>query len=114
LSIIPNERLISADSLDLITFGIALQVDSVSQQIDTYSRVGAFWKSAIIRNLQSTINLTYFTSPNAQPRIVPPNSELPIKGWGSYMRIESSAATPLGVVDFECVSLHNAVRNPEK
>jgi len=111
LSIIPNERLISADSLDLIIFGITMEIESAEQHLDTYSRLGAFWKSLVIRNLQGT-QLEYFTTPSGSPKIVQPNSELPLKGWGSYLRIESSALNPIGRVDFECVSLHNAVRNP--
>lgn len=110
MSIVPNERLQSADSLELITFGIQLPIDSALQSIDTWSRLGAFWKGAVIRNLQGNDIITFLTSPNGSVTEVFPNSELPIKGWGSYFEARSGAATPKGVVEFECVSLNNALR----
>lgn len=108
MSIIPNEELKSADSLELITFGLELIIDAPDQAIDIYSRVQAFWKSAVLRNLQGTQIISYQTSPNGIVKIVNPNSEIPLKGWGSYLSIHSEASTPNGRVDFECVSLKNA------
>lgn len=111
MSIVPNERLESADSLELIIFGEKLVVDGPTQFIDIYSRFRSYWKKAVVRNRQSSDVLEVFTDPNDQdPDIVEPNGELPIKGWGSYLRVESAAASPNGIVDFECVRLENALK----
>jgi len=110
MSIVNNESLQSADSLELVIFPIQLDIDSASQSIDIYSRHRSYWKSCIIRNLQLTDILQFRINPNDEFKTVNPNSELPLKGWGSYLEVASGAATPAGRVDFECVRLENALR----
>lgn len=110
MSIIPNDKFYSADSLQLTVFGIKLEIVAAINTIDIYSRHRSFWKSAVIRNLQPIDQLLFRTRPNDTFSIVQPNAELPVKGWGSFMEVTSAAATPVGVVDFECVRLENALR----
>jgi len=110
LSTIPNNRLESADSLTLQIFGIKLDIDSATQQIDTYSSHSAFWKSCVIRNKQLTDKLQYRVNPIDVLKDVQPNSELPIKGWGSFLQVTSAASVPVGIVEFECVNYKEAMR----
>jgi len=110
LSVVPNNILKSADSLELQTFGVNLTIDSALQRLDIYTRYLAYWKSCVIRNLHLTDNIQFRTFPNQPLQTVKPNSELPVKGWGSYMEITSASATPVGVVDFECVNIREAAR----
>lgn len=114
MSIIPNNSLESADSLILQTFGIKLDIDSASQQIDTYSSHSAFWKSLVIRNKHLTDKVQFRTLPGEVLQDVQPNSELPVKGWGSFLQVTSASATPVGVVDFECVNYLEAMRKNAK
>lgn len=110
MSIVPNNRLESADSLTLQVFGIKLDIDSASQQIDTYSVHSAFWKSLVIRNKHLTDKVQYRTAPGEVLKDVQPNAELPIKGWGSFLQITSASVTPVGIVEFECVNYREAMR----
>lgn len=111
MSVVPNKNLKSSDSLKLQTFGVELQILGALQQIDTFSRFTAFWKSCVIRNTQPADVLQYRTTPGDPLKTVQPNSELPVKGWGSFMQIVSAAASPEGIVEFECVNLKEAYRN---
>lgn len=113
MSIIPNDRLESADSLTLQVYGIEMLINSAIQKIDMYTRHKGFWKSCIIRNTQPIDFLQYRTDPTAPFKIVQPNSELPIKGWGSFMEVTSAAATPLGIVEFEVVNMLEAMRKQD-
>ena len=97
MSVVPNNRLESADSLTLQIFGVNLEIDAASQQIDTYSTFSAFWKSCVIRNKQPIDKLQYRTNPGDVLKDVQPNSELPIKGWGSFLQVTSAAAIPIGM-----------------
>jgi len=110
LSVVPNNILKSADSLELQTFGVTMDIDSASQQIDIYTRYLAYWKSCVIRNLHLTDIIQFRTFPNQPLQTVKPNSELPVKGWGSFMQVTSTSGTPIGVVDFECVNIREAGR----
>lgn len=110
MSVVPNEKLISADSLDLITFGIDVIITDEITKLDVFTRYRAFWKSAVIRNTQLSDSLSYRTDPNSEYKTVQPNSELPIRGWGSYFEIVSDAETPDGIVEFELVNMNNAMR----
>jgi len=101
----------SADSLELVTFGVSILIEDVNHKVDIYTRYKAFWKSLVIRNTQAGDSLTYRTDPNDLYKTVQPNSELPIRGWGSYFEIVSAAATPSGIVEFECVNYLEALRN---
>jgi len=114
LSIVPNNSLESADSLKLQTFGVKLDITGASQQVDIYSIHSAFWKSLVIRNKHLTDKVQYRTAPNEVLQDVQPNSELPIKGWGSFLQVTSASATPTGVVEFECVNYREAVRKIAK
>lgn len=110
MSIVPNMNLESADSLQLIIYPISMVVDAAVQTIDIYSRHRSFWKSAIIRNFQPNDILEFRLNPSDALKSIQPNSELPVKGWGSFLEIVSGAGTPAGRVDFECVRLENALR----
>jgi len=111
LSIVPNELLKPADSLDIPTFGTELLITAASQQIDIWTRHAAYWKKCIIRNTQLLDVLTYRLIPNGRLRSVKPNSELPIKGWSSWLQVLSGAAAPEGVVEFECARMEDAMKN---
>lgn len=114
MSIVPNNALASADSLGLQTFGVKLDIDSASQQVDIFSIHSAFWKSLVIRNKHLTDKVQYRTAPGEVLKDVQPNSELPIKGWGSFLQVTSVSATPIGIVEFECVNYREAVRKVAK
>lgn len=110
MSVVPNNILKSADSLELQTFGVMLDINAATQQIDIYTRYLAYWKSLVIRNLHLTDNIQFRTFPGEPLQTVKPNSELPVKGWGSFLQITSGSVTPVGVVDFECVNIREAAR----
>ena len=108
MSVVPNNTLESADSLELQTFGVDLDITGATQRIDIYTRYLAYWKSAVIRNTQLIDVLTYRTEPNGTLKTVQPNSELPLSGWGSYLQVNSGAAAPQGRVEFVCVNIREA------
>jgi len=110
MSIVPNQALQSADSLELIVFGISLDIVAAINTIDIYSRHRSFWKSAIIRNFQGADILQFRLNPSDTLKTIQPNGELPVKGWGSFLEVVSAAVTPAGRVDFECVRLEHALR----
>jgi len=110
LSIVPNERLKPSDSLEIETFGTSMLITAATQQIDIWTRHGAYWKSLVIRNTQLLDVLQYRLFPNGPLLDVKPNSELPIKGWGSWLQVLSGAAAPEGVVDFECSRQEDALK----
>lgn len=111
MSIVPNDDLKSVDSLDMQTFGVTLQIDTSMVSIDTLAQYRGYWKSCIIRNYQLSSKLEYRTAPYEPLKLIQPNSELPIKGWGSYMEIRSGAVAPKGLVEFEVVNMYEAKRN---
>lgn len=110
MSVVPNTRLESADSLTLQTFGIEMEINAASQFRDIYSTYSAFWKKLVIRNKHQTDKVQYRTEPGAVLKDVQPNSELPIQGWGSYLQVVSGSATPIGLVEFQCVNYKEAMR----
>jgi len=110
MSIVPLEILESADSLNLITFGVPLDILALINTIDIWTRYQAFWKSAVVRNSHAIDSIQVRTGPDGDLTTIPPNGQLPLLGWGSFLQIISPAATPHGVVDFTCVTLKNAVR----
>jgi len=110
MSIVPNNRLLSSDSLDLVTFGVILEIDDTVNVLDIFTRYQAFWKSCVIRNTQTSSPLLYRTNPHDTFKTVPPNSELPVKGWGSYFEVTSNSTAPIGLVEFECVNYKDAMR----
>lgn len=111
MSLVPNGTLKPADALDMQTFGISMAIDSAVQKIDMFTRHMGYWKSCIIRNYQLSSPLYYRTEPYVPLLEVKPNSELPLKGWGSYLEVTSGAVTIRGVVDFEVVSMKDAKQN---
>jgi len=111
MSIVPNERLKPADSLEIETFGTQMLITGATQQIDIWTRHGAYWKSAVIRNTQPLDVLTYRLFPNGPLQTVQANSELSLKGWGSWLQVLSGAVVPEGVVDFECSRQQDALKN---
>lgn len=110
MSIVPNERLRPADSLEIETFGTQLLITAATQQIDIWTRHQAYWKSLIIRNTQPLDILQYRLFPNGPLQDVKANSELPVKGWGSWLQVLSGAAAVEGVVDFECCRQEDALK----
>lgn len=110
MSLVPNTRLKPATSLELITFGVKMQISAATNIIDMYTRYSGYWKNCVIRNTQPIDALTYRTEPNQPFESVPPNSELPISGWGSFMQVNSGAASPSGVVDFEVCNMKDALQ----
>jgi len=109
LSVVPNNELISADSLDLITFPIEERTAPATFTIDTWTQHKAFWKSLVLRNLHASLALSYRERPDEPLRTVQPNTERPIKGWGSFFHVEQ-AGTPDWELDMEAVTLENAKR----
>ena len=108
MSVVPNNKLKSADSLDLITFSIEDRNNLAIYNIDTWTQYKSFWKGIVLRNLHSTLGLFYKTNPDAALRELRASSERPIKGWGSYFHVEQSG-TPDYEIDFEVVALTNAL-----
>lgn len=110
MSIVPLDILESADSLNLITFGIPLDILQLTNTIDIYTRYQAFWKSAVVRNTHPVDAIQVRFRPDGPLDNVPPSSQLPLLGWGSWLEVISPAATDHGRVDFTVVTLKNAVR----
>ncbi len=110
MSVVPNDRLYSADSLELITYKRTIDFNSAQERHDIFTENLGFWKQVIIRNFQVADNITYRLDPNAPVITLPPSSERTIKGWGSFLEVNSAAAAPTGEIEFEIVSLEHAVR----
>jgi len=110
VSIVPNDRLKSADSLELIIFPVKITDSSAAFQLDMWTQRRAFWKSAVLRNRQAGDLISYRTAPNDTFETLAPNSEVPIKGWGSFFEVASAAATPAWVLDLIAVTYVNALR----
>ncbi len=113
MSVVPNDKFESADSLNLITFPIEDRNNAATFDIDTWTQYRAFWKGLILRNLHSTLNLSYRINPDDALRNLRPNSERPIKGWGSYLHVEQAGA-PDYEVDLEAVAYLNALKGGPK
>ena len=110
MSFIPNETLESVDSLDLTVFEVNSDIVLAQTIIDTYTTQMAWWKRAILRNLQPLDNMTYRTRPDAPLRTLPPLSERTLRGWGSYLEINSAAPTVIGELELDLVTIKNAIR----
>jgi len=109
LSIIPNDTLKPAQSLNMKTFEIHVAIDSSPFINDFFNERLAFWKSLVIRNLQPANNLTYRTLPNDTFKSIPPLSERPIQGWGSFLEIVTADAAPDIEVDYIGVTYSEAM-----
>jgi len=110
LSVVPNDRLYPADSLNLITFPLNESFTGASITRDIYTRYKAFVKSAIIKNNQLTTVVTYRTDPNKGFRSIPVSSAKPVPGWFSYLEILSADASPDYEIELECVDIKDAIR----
>ena len=110
MSFVPNEKLVSADSLDLIVYPVHNPGNVALFTTDFWTERRGFWKSLVLRNRQSLDVLQYRRSPNDPLEELAINSEVPIKGWGSYFEVQSAAAAPNWSVDFVAVSYINALR----
>jgi len=109
MSIVPNETLESADSLNLKVFEISQDI-AANVVRDIFNEHLAFWKTVIIRNFQPADDVTYRTDPDRPFKTIPPLAERTVKGWGSFLQVQSVAAVPDGEMEFECVTLQNARR----
>jgi len=103
----------SSDSLNLITFSIEDRANGATYDIDTWTQYRAFWKSVVLRNLHSTLALSYRINPDDALRTLRANSERPVKGWGSYLHVEQGG-TPDYEIDIEAVNFNNAVKGGPK
>lgn len=110
MSVVPNDKLFSADSLELITFKRTIVFNSAQERHDIFTENMGFWKQVIIRNFQTTSNITYRLDPNDTQITLPPSSERTIKGWGSFLEVNSADASPTGEIEFEITTLQNALR----
>jgi len=109
LSIVPNEQLESADSLNLITFSIEDRLNAAAFNFDAWTEYKSFWKELTLRNLHATLNLSYRVNPDDALRTIPPLTERPIGGWGSFLHVEQGG-TPDYEIDIVCVSYLNALK----
>jgi len=113
VSVVPNENFESADSLNLITFSIEDRDNNAAFDIDTWTQYRAFWKSVVLRNLHSTLDLSYRVNPDDVLRTIRANSERPIGGWGSFLHVEQGG-TPDYEVDLVAVTYLNALKGGPK
>jgi len=109
MSIIPNDDLKPVDTENMRTFPIDLVMGTSPFINDFFNERLAFWKRVIIRNLQTSFNLTYRTRTGVAFKPIPPLSERPIKGWGSYLEIVSTDPTPNVEIDYIGVSYQEAL-----
>jgi len=114
VSFVPNEKLKSADSLDLIIFPVKITDSSANFQLDMWTQRRAFWKSAVLRNRQIADVVSYRTQADDPFETLAPSSEVPIKGWGSFFEVASSAGAPAWVLDMIAVTYKNALRDEYK
>lgn len=77
---------------------------------DFFAKHGGFWKSLVIRNLQSSNTCNYRTGQSHLYKILPPNSERPIQGWGSYFEVVTSASVPVIEIDYIGVPKKDAMQ----
>jgi len=110
LSVVPNNELKPSSSLELITFEINDKVVTSPYRKDFFNTQLGFWKSIVIRNLQSTYNCSYRTSPSLDLKPLPPLSERPIQGWGSYFEVITSDPKPNIEIDYLGVLKENALK----
>ena len=111
MSIIPNDHLKPSTSLDMRIFEINDSVPNPGPYIsDFFAKHGGFWKSCVIRNLQNSSACTYRMSTTKEFKTLPPKSERPIQGWGSYLEIITTQTPPEIKIDYIGVLLRNALQ----
>ena len=91
------------------TFEIHDVITSSPYVKDFFNEQLAFWKTLVIRNLQTTFNLTYRTLPGDTLKPLPPLSERPIQGWGSFLEIVTADPSPDVEIDYIGVTLKEAL-----
>ena len=109
MSYVPNEKLLSVDSLTLTVYTLKAQINTALITRDIFTEQEGFWKRAIIRNYQTTDDILYRQNPNDTLEVLPPLSERTLRGWGSYLEIQTIAVIPNGELEFDCVSVKNAM-----
>jgi len=86
--------------LDIPTFPIEEVMTASPYRKDFFNQHLAFWKSLVIRNLQPTFNCTYRTDPSGALKPLPPLSERPVIGWGSYFEVVTADPAPNIEIDY--------------
>jgi len=109
LSVVPNELLKPVESEELILFPIEDRANAAAFDVDTWTQYRSFWRSSLMRNLHTTLNLSYRVRPNDALRSIPPLSERTILGWGSFFHVEQGG-TPDYEIDMLAVTWLNAQR----
>jgi len=110
MSVIPNDLVKPSTSLEMQIFEINDSVPTPGPYIsDFFAKYGGFWKSCIIRNMQPTAPCEYRTSTSKPFLSLPPMSERPIQGWGSYLEIIYSAPVDIRI-DYIGVLKRNAIQ----
>jgi len=100
LSVVPNTQMKSALSLEIPTFPIEEVMVASPYRKDFFNQHLGFWKSLVIRNLQPVFNCSYRTIPNGPQQALPPLSERPIQGWGSYFEVVTADPAPNIGIDY--------------
>jgi len=100
MSVVPNQQLKSALSLEIPTFPIEEVVTSSPYRKDFFNQHLGFWKSLVIRNLQPIFNCSYRLMPSGPLKVLNPLSERPITGWGSYFEVTTADPSPNIEVDY--------------
>jgi len=109
MSLIPNDNLKPSEGDNMKTFEVHLVMGTSPFTNDFFNERLAFWKKLVIRNLQPAFNLTYRTLPNDTLKPLPPLSERPIQGWGSFLEIITADPAPNVEIDYIGVSYNEAL-----
>jgi len=109
LSIIPNDSLKPAQSLELITYGLPEKMVTSPYVKDFYNTQIGFWSKVVIRNLQTSFNCSYRVLKDEALIPLPPLSERPLYGWGSYLEVVTSDPAPDIEIDYTGVTYANAI-----
>ena len=110
MSIVPNDQLVSVDSLNLPTFELIEPFTEPSYSYDTLTQYLAVWKQIILRNFQVEVPMFYRTKPEGPFLSIPTNSERIIRGWGSYFEVITNSITPQGEMEMVLVNINKARR----
>jgi len=100
MSVVPNHELKSALSLEIPTFPIEEVMGTSPYNKDFFTNYGAFWKSLVIRNMQTVFNCQYRLMPNGPQKTLNANSERPIQGWGSFFQVITADPAPNIEIDY--------------
>jgi len=79
--------------------------------IDLKTQFQAYAKTFRIVNQDSVNNLSYRQgSVSGISKIVPPNSEVVVNGWESFIQITPNAGTGAGFIEFDLVNVPDAYK----